>query len=51
MANKLNYNYIKNAIENDSDSGCLLISQEYNNALQKLELKCKCGNNFLCKLE
>lgn len=40
------YEEVKNFIETDSDSGCKLISREYNTSKDKIEIQCKCGNIF-----
>lgn len=40
------YNYVKTYIENESNSGCKLISTQYINAHAKLDIQCKCGNIF-----
>lgn len=44
----LNFETIKNYIEMESNSGCILLSdkEEYKNYDSKLTIKCKCGNNF-----
>lgn len=43
---KYNYNYVKNFIENESNSGCKLISDKYVNVDDKLLIECRCGNKF-----
>lgn len=45
-SNKLDFNTIKNFIEIESDSGCVLLSEEYFNDRTKLKIKCECGNEF-----
>lgn len=40
------YDEIKNYIEIESNSNCKLISKEYINTTQKLDLLCKCGEPF-----
>ena len=47
--NKLSYKDVKHFIEIDSNSGCKLLSKEYNNAQEKLLMQCACGNNFKTK--
>ena len=46
---KLSYEEVKQFIEVDSNSGCKLLSKEYNNAQEKLLIQCKCGNVFKTK--
>lgn len=46
---RLTYDFVKDFIENLSDSGCVLISDAYTNNSTNLEIKCKCGNSFLAK--
>lgn len=41
-----NYNQVKNFIEIESNSGCKLLSTNYNNVNEILKVKCKCGNLF-----
>ena len=41
------YEYIKDFIENRSESGCKLLSKEYVNAHALLKIRCKCGNIFI----
>jgi hypothetical protein len=43
---KLTIEEIKQFIEVDSNSGCELLSTEYNNDGKKLRIKCKCGTPF-----
>ena len=43
---RLTYEEVKHFIEIDSNSGCKLLSKEYNNAQEKLLIQCKCGNTF-----
>lgn len=45
---KINWNIdlVKDYIENESKSGCLLLSDEYKNISAKLKLLCSCGNEF-----
>jgi len=42
----LTYEEVKKFIEIDSQSGCELLSKEYINNRQLLEIKCKCGEPF-----
>lgn len=44
--NKHTYEYIKNFIEIESNSGCKLISEEYINVDRNLKLQCACGEYF-----
>lgn len=46
MSKKLTYEYVKNFIEVESNSGCKLLSENYNKNSQKLILKCKCSEIF-----
>jgi hypothetical protein len=46
MADKLKYDYVKNFINIESESGCELISKTYEGNSKKLEIRCKCGNIF-----
>lgn len=46
MAKRLKYEDVKNYIE--MNSNCKLLSQEYINAFEKMELLCFCGKHFLC---
>jgi len=46
LSNKYTYDFVKNYIEIESDSGCELISKEYNGVKENLDIKCKCGNDF-----
>lgn len=48
MAKRLTYKEVKEFIE---EKGCKLISKEYKNGKEKLEIECKCGNHFLCNLK
>lgn len=43
---KLSFDFVKNFIENESNSGCILLSNNYDYYTKKLKLKCKCGNIF-----
>lgn len=47
--NKLSYEEVKQFIEVESNSGCKLLSKEYNNAQEKLLIQCACGNEFRTK--
>ena len=47
---KYDYYHIRNFIEEESESGCKLISKSYENRNQKLKIKCKCGNIFYANL-
>ena len=40
------YEYIKNFIEVESDSGCKLLSKEYKDTESRLLIQCKCNNVF-----
>jgi len=40
------YEYVKDFIENQSDSHCILLSKNYINAHQLLNIKCQCGSEF-----
>jgi len=46
MNKKYTYESVKQFIEIESNTGCILISKEYINYDLKLEIKCKCGNHF-----
>lgn len=47
MPAKLTYEHVKEYVEKDSNSGCLLISENYENSYtSKLIFQCKCGNIF-----
>lgn len=46
LANKLTYEKVKNFVENESDSGCELLSREYINAKTKMIFRCKCKRIF-----
>ena len=46
MAKKLEYEYVKNYIEVESESECQLLSTKYKDNKQKLNIQCKCGNIF-----
>lgn len=46
---KLSYEEVKQFIEVDSNSGCKLLSKEYNNAQEKLLIQCACGNTYKTK--
>jgi hypothetical protein len=43
---RLEYNTVKNYIEVESNSGCILISENYINSHTKLQIQCKCGEIF-----
>jgi len=43
---KLTYDYVKNFIEIESDSSCLLLSNQCENAHSKIKILCKCGTEF-----
>ena len=43
---KLTLDEVRNYIEVESNSGCILLSTEYINNRSKLHVKCKCGNEF-----
>ncbi len=43
---KLSYEYVKNFIEFESDSGCKLLSNDYKDINSKLEMQCNCGEIF-----
>lgn len=40
------YKYVKDFIENKSNSGCKLLTSTYINAKQILDIRCKCGEIF-----
>jgi len=42
----LSYQYIKGFIDVDSESGCKLLSIDYDGIFDKLDVQCKCGNTF-----
>jgi Zn finger protein HypA/HybF involved in hydrogenase expression len=46
QATRLKYEYIKNYIEIESNSGCKLLSKEYKNNNEELLIQCSCGNTF-----
>lgn len=46
---KLSCEEVKNFIEKESNSGCKLLSTEYNNAHEKLLIQCSCGKQFETK--
>lgn len=46
MSKKLTYEQVKKFIEIDSESGCKLLSKEYNGNQEKLDIQCKCGEIF-----
>ena len=46
LKQKLSYTTVKNYIEVESNSDCILLSKKYINNLHKLKLICKCGNIF-----
>ncbi|MGE5438027.1 MAG: hypothetical protein ACM3O3_12510 [Syntrophothermus sp.] len=50
MAKKLTYEEVKQYIEVESGSGCLLLSNEYVNSITKLKFQCKCGEIFQTNL-
>lgn len=41
------YNQVKHFIEVESNSGCMLIDDEYKNNITKMNFKCSCGNEFI----
>ncbi|WFD09041.1 hypothetical protein [Tepidibacter hydrothermalis] len=43
---KFTYEKVKNFIEQESQSGCRLISDKYLNVDEKLEFECKCGKKY-----
>lgn len=43
---KYTYDEVKKYIEEESHSGCVLLSDTYNGVKAKLIVKCSCGNNF-----
>lgn len=43
---KLTYEYVKQYVETESDSGCLLLSNEYKGNKIPLEFRCRCGETF-----
>lgn len=46
MPKKLTYEEVKAYIEVESQSGCKLMSQKYINSKTKLNIQCKCGEEF-----
>ena len=48
-AQKLPYEEVKRFIEENSSSGCKLLSETYDNAQEKLKIQCACGNQFETK--
>ena len=46
---KLTYEEVKKFIEEDSQSGCKLLSKEYKTAHQKLNIQCSCGKTYKTK--
>jgi very-short-patch-repair endonuclease len=44
--NYLNYQTVKNFIEIESGSNCILLSEDYINNVQMLKIKCNCGSVF-----
>jgi transcription elongation factor Elf1 len=40
------YEKVRRFIEIDSASGCVLLSESFNNSYDELSIKCKCGNLF-----
>lgn len=46
IGRKLTYDFVKNYIDTESKSGCILISKEYIGNNIKLILKCKCNETF-----
>jgi hypothetical protein len=43
---RFTYDFVKNYIEVKSKSGCILLSKNYTNTYEELELICPCGNVF-----
>jgi hypothetical protein len=50
MTKRFTIEEVKNYIEFESSSGCLLLSTDYKNNRTKLKLKCKCDNEFITDL-
>ncbi len=46
MNKSLTYDYVKNFIEIESNSGCKLLNDTYKNNHTKLKVVCECGNTF-----
>jgi hypothetical protein len=46
QSKRLDIFYIKKFIEEESNSGCKLITKEYKNSSTKLKIECACGNTF-----
>lgn len=42
----LSYSYVKNFVENESQSECLLLSSTYENIDSRMSFKCRCGEEF-----
>jgi len=49
MAKKATYEEVKHFVEIESNSGCKLLSQIYNNCEEKLLFRCACGAEFSTK--
>jgi hypothetical protein len=48
---KWTYELVKDFIEVQSDSNCVLISNKYINRKEKLTIRCNCGEIFLTSFE
>lgn len=48
LSNKLKISFaeVKQFIETESDSGCILLSKDYKGNKSKLEIQCECGDKF-----
>lgn len=44
---QFSFEYVKKYIEEESGSGCLLLSKKYSSTDEDLEIKCACGNIFV----
>lgn len=51
MANQLTHQQVKNFVENESGSGCELLSREYVNTKTKMMFKCRCSRIFETNLD
>jgi len=50
MPKKKTYEEVKQYIEQESESGCKLLSTDYQGNKVKLDIQCKCGNKFKTRL-
>lgn len=47
VAKKFTYKEVKHFVEVQSNSGCELVSKEYKNSREKIDIKCSCGEIFM----